>query len=43
VIWGITHQWTVDCGGCTVDEEPGLVRLRTQPPGNPVVITIRGR
>jgi endoglycosylceramidase len=34
---------TVDCGGCTVDEEPGLVRLRTQPPGNPVVVTIRGR
>jgi hypothetical protein len=33
----------VDCGGCTVDEEPGTVRLRTQPPGNPVVVTIRGR
>jgi endoglycosylceramidase len=33
----------VDCGGCTVEEGPGTVRLRTQPPGNPVVITIRGR
>ncbi|MDB5221082.1 MAG: Endoglycoceramidase [Myxococcaceae bacterium] len=33
----------VDCGGCTVEEEPGTVRLRTSPPGNPVVVTIRGR
>ena len=34
---------TVDCGGCMVEEEPGAVRLRTSPPGNPAVVTIRGR
>lgn len=33
----------VDCGGCMVEEAPGTVRLRTSPPGNPVVVTIRGR
>lgn len=34
----------VECGGCMVEEEPGTVRLRTSPPGNPVVVvTIRGR
>jgi hypothetical protein len=34
---------TVDCGGCTVEDAPGLVRLRTSPPGNPVVVTLRAR
>lgn len=33
----------VDCGGCMVDEEPGLVRLRSSPPGNPAVVTIHAR
>jgi endoglycosylceramidase len=34
---------TVDCGGCTVEEAPGLVRLRTSPPGDPAVVTLHGR
>ena len=33
----------VDCGGCTVEEAPGIVRLRTAPPGSPAVVTIRPR
>lgn len=33
----------VECGGCTVEDAPGLVRLRTAPPGNPVTVTIRPR
>ena len=33
----------VDCGGCTVEEAPGIVRLRTSPPGSPAVVTIRPR
>jgi hypothetical protein len=33
----------VECGGCTVEETPGLVRLRTPPPGNPVTVTLRSR
>lgn len=34
---------TVDCGGCKVEEAPGLVRLLTSPPGNPIVVTLRPR
>lgn len=34
---------TVECGGCVVETAPGIVRLRTAPPGNPAVVTIRGR
>lgn len=34
---------TVDCGGCTVEQAPGIVRLRTAPPGDPAIVTIRGR
>ena len=34
---------TVDCGGCKVEEAPGLVRLVTSPPGNPIVVTLRAR
>jgi endoglycosylceramidase len=34
---------TVECGGCTVEEAPGVVRLRTSPPGNPVVVTLHPR
>lgn len=34
---------TVECGGCSVEDAPGLVRLRTSPPGNPIEITIRAR
>ena len=26
----------VDCRGCKVEEAPGLVRLLTSPPGNPI-------
>ena len=33
----------VDCGGCTFEETPGLVRLVTSPPGNPIVVTLRAR
>ena len=33
----------IECGGCTVEESPGLVRLRTPPPGNPVTVTLRPR
>ena len=42
-VWIFPRGVTVDCGGCTVAEVPGTVRLRTQPPANSVVITIRGR
>ena len=34
---------TVECGGCKVLEAPGLVRLLTSPPGNPIVVTLRPR
>ncbi len=34
---------TVECGGCSVDELPGLVRLKTAPPGDRVSVTIRAR
>lgn len=33
----------VECGGCTVEEVPGLVRLRTSPPGDPITVTLHGR
>ena len=33
----------VDCGGCTVEEAPGVVRLRSAPPGSPAIVTIRPR
>ncbi len=37
------HGVIVDCGGCMVDAAvPGVVRLLTLPPGNPVIVTIRG-
>ncbi|MBX3192755.1 MAG: cellulase family glycosylhydrolase [Labilithrix sp.] len=34
---------TVDCGGCAIEEAPGLVRLRDVPAARPAVITIRPR
>lgn len=34
---------TIECGGCEVREAPGLVRLLTSPPGNPIVVTLRPR
>ena len=34
---------TVECGGCMVEEAPGIVRLRTPPPGNPTTVTLRPR
>lgn len=37
------HGVVVDCGGCTVEEAPGMAILRSSPPGNPVVVTIRPR
>jgi endoglycosylceramidase len=33
----------VDCGGCTVEKMPGLVKLVTQPPGNPATVTLRAQ
>ena len=33
----------VDCGGCRVEEAPGLVRLLSAPPGRPAVVTLRSR
>jgi len=33
----------VDCGGCTVEEAPGLVRLRAVPATSPVTVTLRPR
>jgi hypothetical protein len=33
----------VECGGCKVDEAPGLVHLRGVPEGAPTTVTIRAR
>ncbi|MDB4933369.1 MAG: Endoglycoceramidase [Labilithrix sp.] len=33
----------VECGGCAVEEIPGLVRLRSVPEGSPATVTIRAR
>ena len=33
----------VDCGGCTIEEDVGLIRLLTQPPGDLATVTISPR
>lgn len=33
----------VDCGGCDVEQERGIVRLRTSPPGDPANVVVRAR
>jgi endoglycosylceramidase len=33
----------VDCGGCTVEQSPGRVLLRTAPPGSPAVVSLKPR
>jgi endoglycosylceramidase len=35
--------YVVDCGGCTVEETAGLLRLHSPPPGSPAVVTLRPR
>lgn len=33
----------VECGGCEVEQARGIVKLRTQPPGDPAVVVVRAR
>jgi endoglycosylceramidase len=33
--------YVVDCGGCTVEKAPGILRLLTPPPGAPATVSLR--
>lgn len=33
--------YTVECGGCEIEQVPGALRLRSPPPGSPATVTLR--